>query len=84
MYVQCGLGLESPELATDMLQDGKYQPYYSSDMWAFGLLALELTGGSKPAEHSQLMEEYLDDHRQPGHDPSICPLLEKVLHLKDT
>ena len=64
------MGLESPELATDMLLDGKYQPCCSSDMWAFGLLALELTGGSKPAQHQQLMEEYLEQH---GHDTITCP-----------
>lgn len=67
---RCGLGIESPQLATDMMLDGKYQPLFSSDVWAFGLLALELAGGSKPAEHSRLVKEYL---RQRGHHHTTSP-----------
>lgn len=75
---RCGLGIESPQLANDMLVDGQYQPLFCSDVWAFGLLALELTGGSKPAEHTTLVEEYLEEVRQQGHNPTTSPCQTKL------
>lgn len=67
---RCGLGIESPQLVTDILLDGEYQPLYSSDVWAFGLLALDLIGGSMPAQHSKLMEEYLEEVRRREDKPT--------------
>ena len=75
---RCGLGIESPQLATDITLDGKYQPLFSSDMWAFGLLALELAGGSQPAEHAQLVKEYLQEAKQHGHNPNIPPVQKNL------
>ena len=49
-----------------MLVDGEYQPLFCSDVWAFGLLPLELAGSIKPAEHAQIVEEYLEV-RKHGH-----------------
>ena len=47
-------------------------------MWAFGLLALELTGGSKPAQHQQLVEEYLEAPGQYGHDAITSPAQKQL------
>ena len=51
---RCAIGLESPQLATDMLLGGKYQPLFTSDMWALGQLGLRLTGRQQPEEHRRL------------------------------
>ena len=47
-------------------------------MWAFGLLALELAGGSQPAEHARLVKEYLQEAKQHGHNPNIPPVQKKL------
>lgn len=75
MACRCARGLESPQLATDMLLDGEYQPLFCSDVWAWGQLALQMTGGEQPQEHVRLLntKEYLEELEQGVDDPLNSP-----------
>lgn len=75
MACRCAVGLESPQLAADMLLDGEYQPLFGSDVWALGQLALTLVVGSQPPEHVRLQntQEYLHELEQGTHDLTRSP-----------
>ena len=49
------MGGESPELAESLLQTGQYIPRSAQDMWSFGLVMLEVLGGQRPLEHTNLL-----------------------------
>ena len=72
---RCAIGLESPELATGLLVDRKYQPLYESDVWALGQLGLVLAGGSQPEEHIRLQQthEYMEEMRLGIQDLTCTP-----------
>lgn len=48
-------GTEAPEAAKAFLDNNKYVPSSAHDMWAFGLLLLELLGGCKDPEQLLLI-----------------------------
>ena len=75
MTCRCGPGLETPQLAQDLLLDGEYQPLFPSDVWALGLLMLDLAGGKRPAEHIRLLysPDYLQEVQQGSKDPRNNP-----------
>ena len=54
-------------MAWSMLEQGWYQPQYSSDIWALGLLMLEAVGGVIPGQHWDLQNTpaYLEECEGP-------------------
>lgn len=72
---RCAIGLESPQLATDLLLDGHYQPLFASDVWALGQLGLGLARGKQPEEHVRLQDsrEYLQELELGIHDLTSSP-----------
>lgn len=46
-----GQSSEAPEMAEELERLGYYHPTPAHDMWAFGLLLLELVGGCRPQAH---------------------------------
>jgi hypothetical protein len=67
--------LESPQLATDLLLDGHYQPLFASDVWALGQLGLGLAGGKQPEKRVRLQDsrEYLQELEQGTNDLTSSP-----------
>ena len=55
-------------MAHSMLQHGWYHPHHSSDIWALGLLMLEVVGGAIPDEQWDLQnrQEYLRELKEEG------------------
>ena len=54
LALRCKAGTESPEIAKGCLQDGGYQPQFSSDVFALGLLMLQTVGGQPPQQQVEL------------------------------
>ena len=55
------VGTEAPEVASSLLQQGYYEPNPASDIWAAGLLILELLQAQIPQPHQALHQsEALD------------------------
>ncbi len=48
-------GLESPEMAEELLSKGFYHPTPFLDMWAYGQVLLQLLYGKIPLEHQEAM-----------------------------
>ena len=54
--------MEAPEMADQLHRDGYYHPMPSHDMWAFGLLLLDMVGGTRSQEHRQAVAAYRQDN----------------------
>lgn len=48
-------GVESPDLAAMLIKHGRYMPRAAWDLWALGLLALDLVGGERPEDHRDVL-----------------------------
>ena len=58
-----GVGVDSPEIAHSLLQQGWYQSQYSSDIWALGQLMLLMVAGQPPEAQCAILDSdaYLAD-----------------------
>ncbi|KAL3148088.1 Serine/threonine-protein kinase stk11 [Trebouxia sp. C0009 RCD-2024] len=70
----CAENTESPEVAQSLLEQKWYHPRFSSDIWALGVLLLQVVGGHIPGEQFAIQDspEYLqesddDPTEQPAH-----------------
>ncbi|KAL3148099.1 Suppressor of Sensor Kinase (SLN1) [Trebouxia sp. C0009 RCD-2024] len=61
--IMCCVGTESPQVAKAYLVDAQYKPLFSSDVWALGLVMLEVVGGRKPQQHLDVLsrQDYLEE-----------------------
>lgn len=50
-------GYEAPEIASELRKTGRYQPKPAHDVWAFGLLLLQLLGGKRPKVHTEAIRK---------------------------
>ena len=50
------MGTEAPEVADSLLRQGWYEPQPWSDIFALGLLVLDVVGGEKPQAHTELYD----------------------------
>ena len=73
-------------MAKAYLVDARYKPLFSSDVWALGLVMLEVVGGRKPQQHldvlssQEYLEELSDEERGDPSDPDEAP--GQYHHLK--
>ena len=72
LALRCKAGIESPEIAKGCLQDGGYQPQFSSDVFALGLLMLQTVGGQQPQQQIELQRStaYLTELQDGFSDPT--------------
>jgi len=70
--LRCGAGFESPQIAKGCLQDGGYEALPSSDVYALGLLLLEIVGGQQPQQQIELQRStaYLAELQAGFPDPT--------------
>ena len=68
---RCCVGTESPQIAEAYLVDASYNPLCSSDVWALGLVMLEVVGGHKPEQHLDVLtrQDYLEELDGAWRDP---------------
>ncbi len=52
--------MEAPEMAQQLHRDQFYNPDYPLDMYALGLLLLEMAGGRRPAGHEEALLQALE------------------------
>ena len=76
------MNTESPEMAQSMLEQEWYQPQHSSNIWALGLLMLEVVGGIIPDEQWDLQnsDDYFKEMRKicsaSSKQPATCQHLQ--------
>ena len=75
LWCRVGATLKSPQLAKQVLSQGEYQPCFSTDVWALGLLLLQLTAGSIPPKHYNLLAapDYHQECANPASQPTMGP-----------
>ncbi len=56
---RCGVGIEAPEVAQQLHREQLYNPAYPLDVYALGLLLLEMAGGRRPAGHEIALQQAL-------------------------
>ena len=68
-------GGESPDLAAMLLDHHKYVPLPTFDMWALGLLMLELMGGQISEDHAAMLTDpvYVAEAQQGLRNPLGLP-----------
>ncbi|KAL3140831.1 Suppressor of Sensor Kinase (SLN1) [Trebouxia sp. C0010 RCD-2024] len=87
--IMCCVGTESPQVAKAYLVDARYKPLFSSDVWALGLVMLEVVGGRKPQQHLDVLsrQDYLeevDGEWMDPYDPNEAPGKHRHLtYLRD-
>ena len=84
--LRCGVGIETPQIAKGCLQDGGYEPQFSSDVYALGLLMLQTVGGRQPEEQVDLQRStaYLTEVQAGFSDPTLVEGQRKHLEwLRD-
>lgn len=57
---RCGVGIEAPEMAQQLHREQLYNPDDPQDVYALGLLLLEMAGGRKPAGHEEALLQALE------------------------
>ncbi len=54
---RCGTGIEAPEMAQQLHSEQLYNPDYPMDVYALGLLLLEMADGRRPAGHEDALQQ---------------------------
>ena len=52
-----GIGIEAPEMAQQLHREQLYNPDYPMDVYALGLLLLEMADGRMPAGHEDALQQ---------------------------
>lgn len=68
-------GSESPDLAAMLIDRNFYVPLPDFDMWAVGLLILEVVGGQRPDDHCAVLRDpvYVSEAQKGSRDPIGLP-----------
>ena len=68
-------GSESPDLAAMLIDRNYYVPLPAFDMWAVGLLILEVVGGQRPDDHCAVLRDpvYVSEAQKGSRDPVGLP-----------
>ena len=82
MCCRVAFGCESPDLAAMLIDRKHYVPLPAFDMFALGLLMLEVVGGQRPDDHCAVLRDlvYVSEVQKGVRDPVGLP--GQQLHME--